>query len=108
MNKLSKHQKEILTILALIRSHIVKIDKLRRHMWIFKHGIKGDIYWVFYNAHRKQLNMTPSFRVSFSRTLKRLEQRGLVIRDKGENNNQTKYIHLTQKGWEICKKIKKI
>ena len=55
--------------------------------------------------HWKQLNITPSFRVSFSRTLRRLEQRDLIFRDKDGNNNQTKYIHLTQKGWDGCKNL---
>ena len=105
MNYLSKQQKEILTILALIQSHVINIDNLRKHMWIFKHGVKGNIYRVFYNADWKHLNITPSFRASFSRTLRRLEQRDLIFRDKAGNNNQTKYVNLTQKGWDKCKNI---
>lgn len=116
-SKLSKAQIEILN--AIYRAtkkygDIVDIKGLRRHMFVMFWGTlkNSDIDFEFdsmqykvvsvaYDA--KRLNVTPTFRMSFSRSLKRLEDRGLIVRHKIGNNNQNKGISLTQNGLTLLR-----
>lgn len=114
--KLSKAQKEIL--IAMYRAtkkygDIVDIKGLRRHMHVMFWGTLKDpdiefnsmnykVLSIAYDA--KKLVVTPTFRMSFSRSLKRLEDRGLIIRHKMGNNNQTKGVSLTLNGLALLEK----
>lgn len=117
-SKLSKAQKEIL--IAMYRAtkkygDIIDINGLRRHMYVMFWGTLKDsevdfefdsmqykVVSVAYDA--KRLNVTPTFRMSFSRSLKRLDDRGLIVRHKMGNNNQTKGVSLTLNGLALLEK----
>ena len=115
-SKLSKAQKEIL--IAMYRAtkkygDIVDINGLRRHMHIMFWGslkkptveyasMNYKVLSVAYDA--KQVVITPTFRMSFSRSLKRLNDRGLIVRHKMGNNNQNKGVSLTLNGLALSEK----
>lgn len=114
-SKLSKAQKEILIAMYRITKKygdIVNINGLRRHMFVKFYGTLKSPYIELSKSNyetlsaaydSKLLNVTPTFRMSFSRSLKRLENRGLIVREKLGNNNKAKGVSLTLNGLTLLR-----
>ena len=111
--KLSKQEKAILT---LIYKKILEDSQSQKYP-INIRGLSKNIAKIF-NKGNKRIKkhgynkyLTPSHRASFSRSLRRLEKRGLLIRS-NKDGEITKVTHkktvtviLTKKGIAVCQKL---
>ncbi len=95
MNKLSKYQKLILIVLAWskcdMKYSFIK-EKLGKYIYVPKDWA-GPAFYL----------QTSSFESSFSRSIKRLKDRGLIDLRIDDYDKRQKWIILTEKGLKLAK-----